>query len=155
MSDSTSVVTVECVFCTSSHPFAPDGDFTFYEDELVAASHMLDADGRTYLGHVALQTKRHVHGFAELTDKEAQAVGLALSRVSWALKRCTGAGNVYAIYFAEVVPHLHVLMTARYPATPEKYWRMNILDWPDAPRGDEAAVRRLCAEMRAAVASRS
>jgi histidine triad (HIT) family protein len=155
MSDSPIGAAGGCVFCASSHAFAPDADFTFYEDELVAASHMLDADGRTYLGHVALQTNRHVHGFAELTDEEAQAVGLAMSRVSWALKRCTGAENVYAIYFAEVVPHLHVLMTARYPATPEKYWRMNILNWPDAPRGDEAAVRSLCAEMRAALASRS
>jgi diadenosine tetraphosphate (Ap4A) HIT family hydrolase len=155
MSDFHSAVPADCVFCQSLRPFAPDDDFILYHDDLVAVSHMVDADGRTYLGQVALQTKRHAHGFAELTNDEAQAVGLAMSHVSWALKRCTGAANVYAIFFAEVVPHLHVLMTARYPDTPETYWRMNILDWPDAPRGDEAAVMRLCADLRGALASRS
>ena len=142
-----------CVFCQSLHPMAPDDGFVVYEDELVAASHTIDGDGQTYLGHFALQSKRHARGFAELTDAEAQAIGLAVSRVSWAIKQCTAAENVYEICFAEVVPHLHVLMTARYPGLPQEYWRMNVFGWPDAPRGDDADVRQLCAHMRQVLAS--
>lgn len=137
-----------CVFCDSSHPFSPSDRYIVYENEFVTVSHMLDSDGPTYLGRLALQSKRHAHGYAELTDDEARAIGLATTRVSQALKSCTTAENVYSIFFAEVVPHLHLLMTARYPETPEGYWRMEILDWPDAPRGGPEDVLQPCDHMR-------
>ncbi|GEM_PF-1115375 len=144
----------DCVFCASTIPFAPDSRFLVYEDDLVAASHMTtQKDPTTYLGHLVLQSKRHVRDFSGLTPTEAGAVGRAIQRLSAGVKATTAAENVYAVFFAEVVPHLHVLLTARYPKTPERYWRMNILEWPEAPRGDLTAVAALCERVRQSTAT--
>jgi hypothetical protein len=52
-----------------------------------------------------------------------------------------------------VTPHLHVFLTARYPNTPEEYWRWNIGSWPDAPRGGVKEITALAGRLRAHVAS--
>ena len=79
-------------------PFcAPYEDLTFalggilYEDDLVSAHHYYQDEEPNYLGHLVLRTKRHVPGLAELTEAEGQAIGLAVARLSKALKTCTGA----------------------------------------------------------------
>ena len=88
-------------------------------------------------------------GLAELTEAEGQAFGLAVTRLSKALKACTGAEKVYAEAYYEVVPHLHMLLTARYPGTPQEFWRWKIGDWPEAPRGGAKEVIDLCDRLRA------
>lgn len=109
--------------------------FVVYGNAFVLATHVVE-DGPSYLGQLLLQTKRHIPGYAELLDDEAQAVGLATARLSRALKTCIDAEKVYVVTFAEVVPHLHTFLTSRYAGTPPEYWRMNIDRWPDAPRLD-------------------
>ncbi|MGI8968871.1 MAG: HIT family protein [Chloroflexota bacterium] len=143
----------DCLFCTTLLPSARLADVTVYEDDLVYASHVVDEDGLTYLGQLILQTKRHVPGYAELTDGEAIAIGLAIVRISRALKACTDAEKIYVVTFAEVVPHLHTYLTSRYPGTPPQYWRMNIENWPDAPQGDRGAVVSLCECLRSTIES--
>jgi histidine triad (HIT) family protein len=137
-----------CVFCENLLPGASLADVTVYEDDLVHASHFEDGDGSFYLGQLILQTKRHAPGYAELSDEEGIAMGLAVVRLSRALKACTDAEKVYVVTFAEVVPHLHTFLTARYPGTPPEYCRMNIEAWPEAPRGDREAVATLCGCLR-------
>jgi hypothetical protein len=44
-----------------------------------------------------------------------------VARLSKALKTCTGAEKVYVEAYYEVVPHLHLLLTARYPGTPQMF----------------------------------
>ena len=119
---------------------APSDDYVVYRNDLVSATHVVNEGEPSYLGHIALQTKRHARGYAELTDEEAEAVGLATTRISRALKSSTRAENVYAVFFAEVIPHLHVLLTVRYQGTPREYWRMGVFDWPDAPQGGSTEV---------------
>ncbi|HZT97093.1 MAG TPA: HIT family protein [Chloroflexota bacterium] len=143
----------DCVFCDVVQSPNSSSDLIVYQDDLVLAAHVLDHEGATYLGQLLLQTKRHVPGYAELTDGEAVAAGLALTRVARALKACTAAEKIYAFTFAEVVPHLHTYVTSRYRGTPVEYWRMNVQQWPDAPRGDRQAVGALCERLRTALGS--
>jgi histidine triad (HIT) family protein len=142
-----------CVFCSIQRGLVPAAGGPVYEDDLVYAHHYHSREERTYLGHLMLETKRHTPGFADLTSAEAQAVGLLIARLSSALKACTDAEKVYAVFYGEVTPHLHVHLTARYPDTPAEYLRWNVEEWPDAPRGTEDEVAALCAKLRAALAS--
>jgi histidine triad (HIT) family protein len=138
-----------CPFCATYEklPFVLGG--ILYEDDLVSAHHYYQDEEPNYLGHLLLRTKRHVPGLAELTEAEGQAIGLAVARLSKALKTCTGAEKVYAEAYYEVVPHLHLLLTARYPGLPQEFWRWKIGDWPDAPKGGAKEVTALCDRLRA------
>jgi histidine triad (HIT) family protein len=140
---------VECLFCQIQNGLKPVVGGPIYEDELVCASHWSNDEMPEYLGHLVVQTKRHAPTFADLTDCEAKSVGLLVTRLSRALKACAGAERSYVVFFGEVVPHLHVLITARYPDTPPEYWRSNIYAWPDAPKGGPQEILALCDQLRA------
>jgi len=145
-------VTIEgCFFCDQQAGRRPVVGGVIDGGELVCATHMFDASEPTYLGYLAVQTRRHVHHWADLTEAEAAAVGRMITRLSRALKDCVGAEQTYAVYYAEIVPHFHVLVTARYPDTPQQFWRGNIYDWPSAPRGGAAEVAGLCEQLRIAI----
>jgi diadenosine tetraphosphate (Ap4A) HIT family hydrolase len=140
-----------CLFCDIQHGYPPAVGGPVYEDDLVYAYHW-DEEGSGYLGHLVLMTRRHTPDFANLTPAEAQAVGMLIARLSSALKVCTGAEKVYAVFYGEVTPHLHVHLTARYREAPPEYLRWRAEDWPDAPHGDGDAIGALCDRLRAALA---
>jgi histidine triad (HIT) family protein len=142
-----------CMFCDEAHLKAQSPARVVYEDERFYVIHPLDADESTYLGSLMTVAKRHIPSFAELTADEAQALGLLLARVTRALKAATGAEHAYAYFFGEGFRHLHVFTVARYDAAPAEYVRLDVERWPDAPRGDAAAVEALCARVRASLAS--
>lgn len=139
-----------CFFCDVQQGRTLTIGGPIYEDSLVYAHHWGDSSeaGPHYLGHILLETKRHTPDFAALTPAEAQAVGLLITRLSGALKACTGAEKVYAVFYGEVTPHLHVHLTARYPDTPPEYLRWNIEDWPGAPVGGADEAANLCQRLR-------
>lgn len=146
---------MECLFCQIQQGQLPVPGGFIYEDELVCAthySHYSDDTTPIYLGYLVVQTKRHAPTFADLTDCEARSVGLLVTRLSQALKACVGAERSYIVFYGEAVPHLHVLMTARYPGLPREYWRSNIYAWPDAPRGDPDEIAALGDKLRAYLA---
>ena len=116
------------------------------------AYHYCQKDSPNYLGYLLLSTKRHVPGLGELTEPEGQSIGLAVARLSKALQACTRAEKVYAEAYYEVNPHVHVILTARYPGLPKEYWRWNVGDWPEAPRGNPEAVAALSAQLRTRLA---
>jgi len=144
-----------CYFCNKIKGMVPVIGGAIYEDDLVYASHNYDDEGPTYLGSLVIQTKRHTPSFAELTDAEAQAIGLLIARLSRALKACAGAERAYTVFFGEAVPHLHIYVTARYRDTPQEYWRMHVDKWPDAPRGGSPEVAALCERLRTYMGSAS
>lgn len=125
-----------------------------YEDELVHASHW-KGDQDEYLGSLIIQTNPHAAGVADLTEDGARDVGPQSTRLARASKAVVGAENVYGYVFAEVVPHFHCLVVARYPGVPEKHWRLNLDDWLEAPRGDVEAVASLAGRLRQALESPS
>jgi histidine triad (HIT) family protein len=142
-----------CLFCAIQRGHRPPTGGAVYEDDLVYAHHWQDEDGPTYLGHVMVETKRHTPDFADLTPAEAQAIGLLITRLSSAMKRCTDAEKVYAVFYGEVTPHLHVHLTARYPNTPPHYLRWRVEEWPDAPHGQADDIAALCQRLRDTLAS--
>lgn len=137
-----------CFFCDQQNGLRPPVGGDVLRDEHVCVNHMHSPAEPSYLGYLAVQTRRHVHHWADLTDVEASDVGLVIARLSRAMEACLGAENTYVVYYVEVVPHFHALVTARYPGTPEAYWRGNVYDWPDAPNGDTDAVAEVCNKLR-------
>ena len=139
-----------CLFCDvqRSQPSAT----VVYEDALAYVYHPTD-DAPGYLGHLILIPRRHAPDYASLTCQEAQAIGTLTTRISRALKSSADAEKVYAVFYGEVTPHLHIHLTARYPNTPPEYLRWKIEDWPDAPSGDAEAMAALCQKLRAMLAN--
>jgi histidine triad (HIT) family protein len=140
-----------CLFCATYKDHLEGVGGIIYEDPFLYAHHYYGGEGHDYLGHLMLKTKRHAPGFADLTEVEAQAIGLAVTRLSSALKICTGAEKVYVEAYGEIVPHLHLHLTARYSETPQEYWRWNISDWPQAPSGGPDEINALCDHLRASL----
>jgi histidine triad (HIT) family protein len=124
-----------------------------YEDDLVYAHHVHNDQGKTFLGYVRLETKRHVPSYAELTAAEAQAIGLLTRNLSRALKCSTGADHVYVFFYGDHVPHLHLHIFARYSGTPEEYWRERVDEWPGSPKGGADEIAALCDRLRSSLAS--
>lgn len=122
-----------------------------YEDHLVAISHaqLWGDETEHYLGHLFVETKRHVPGLADLTEEEAQAIGLHTSRVARALTETLGVEHVYAFVLGDGVPHVHVHVIGRYPGAPREYWGPRVDEWPEAPHGDEAEIARVAGRVRA------
>jgi diadenosine tetraphosphate (Ap4A) HIT family hydrolase len=92
-------------------------------DALTVVSHLSPrAPGHSgesvYLGHLFIEPRRHAPGLPDLTDEEAQAVGLWGARASRALRDVAGAEHVYAAVIGHHVPHVHVHLLPRYPNTP-------------------------------------
>ncbi|HJW84721.1 MAG TPA: HIT domain-containing protein, partial [Anaerolineae bacterium] len=115
------------------------------------AGHIFIPDGQAsaYLGSLVVEPKRHVPGLADLTDGEAQAIGLLVARLSRGLKSSEGAEHVYLFVLGHQVAHLHVFVVPRYPGTPREYWGMRVDEWPGAPRGGLADIIALCERLRA------
>ena len=124
-----------------------------YQDELVCGCHIGGpeqiTEQKAYLGYLRVETRRHTPGLADLTDEEAQATGLLVTRLSRALKACANAEHVYAFVLGDHVPHLHIHILPRYPGAPREYWGTETNEWPDAPRGGITEIETVCSQLRA------
>jgi diadenosine tetraphosphate (Ap4A) HIT family hydrolase len=123
-------------------------------DDLVVVSHLSPQspghEGQpVYLGYLFVEPRRHAAGLADLTEPEAQAVGLWCARASRALREVAGAGHVYATVLGDHVPHLHVHLVARYPGTPPEFWGLKADEWPGAERGTGPQVADFVSRLRA------
>jgi histidine triad (HIT) family protein len=101
-----------------------------------------------YLGHLLVEPRRHAPGLADLSNAEAQRVGLWCTRAASALREAGGAEHVYAAVIGDNVPHLHIHLLPRYPGTPRDYWWQRVDEWPDAPRGGEDEAAALVERLR-------
>lgn len=140
-----------CIICDKHRGCFEVPGGAIFQDELVYASHahLSEAQRTVYLGWLVVETRRHIPGLAELSDDEAQALGLLVGRLSRALKAILRAEHVYLFVMGHGVPHLHLHLIARYPGTPPAYWGTNIDEWPEAPRGDAGDIIALCERLRA------
>lgn len=122
-----------------------------YQDAWVYAGHAQIQAGQAtaYLGYLMAEPKRHAPGLADLTDAEAQALGLLVVRLGRALVSTEGAEHVYAFVLGDGVPHVHVHVVPRYPGAPREYWGVHVDEWPAAPRGGPGEIAGLCARVRA------
>lgn len=144
----------DCLVCRKHRGEVTIPGGAIYQDDLVYAGHagLRGDDTNVYLGYLFAETKRHAPGLADLTDEEAAALGLLVTRLSRALKATEDAEHVYAFVIGDGVPHLHVHVVPRYPGAPRDYWGVHVDEWPDAPRGGPDAIAALCARVRAHLA---
>jgi histidine triad (HIT) family protein len=142
---------VECLVCRKHRAEISVAGGVIYEDDLISISHaQLWGDEKDhYLGHLFVEPKRHVPELAELTEEEAQAIGLYTSRVARALMHSEGAEHVYSFVLGDGVPHVHVHVIGRYPGAPREFWGSKVDEWPDAPRGGEAEIEQVSGRVRA------
>ena len=122
-----------------------------YEDALIAISHSLfwGDEKEHYLGHLFIETRRHVAEYADLTDEEAQRIGLYVKRVSKALLNTLDMDHVYAFMIVDGVPHMHVHVIGRYRSAPREYWGSKVDEWPAAPKGNQAEIEKLSLSLKA------
>ena len=140
----------ETCFVCRKHHGATDipGGAIFEDDTIYVGAAQPDADGTTYLGYVFVEPKRHAPTLADLTDEEGAALGRTVARMSRAMRDVLGVVHVYAFVFGDNAPHVHIHLIGRYPDAPRQYWGVHTDEWPDAPRGDRAAVGAMCERLR-------
>jgi histidine triad (HIT) family protein len=141
---------LDCFICRKHRGQTTTPGTPIFQDELLFAGHVDFPPGedRVYLGYLMVEPRRHAPGLADLTVAEAQALGLLVTRLSRALKACEAAEHVYAFVLGDAVPHLHVHLVPRYPGASRAHWGVHVDEWPDAPRGNAAAVTSVCLRLR-------
>ena len=92
---STQDQTIDCFVCRKHRGEITIAGGAIYEDDVLYVGHLQLQEGQnTYLGSLMVEPKRHTPGLADLTDTEAQAVGLMVTRLSRALKASEGAEHI-------------------------------------------------------------
>jgi histidine triad (HIT) family protein len=144
------VTPADCLVCRKHRGEVAVPGGAIYEDERIFVSHaQLWGNEQThYLGHVFIETKRHVPELADLREGEAGALGLFASRVAQALMQVLRVEHVYSFVIGDGVPHVHVHVIGRYPGAPREYWGPKVDEWPDAPKGDEAQLTHVASQLR-------
>jgi histidine triad (HIT) family protein len=143
----------DCYICRKHRGEEPMPGGPIFEDELVVASHGYhrERNPEPYLGHLMVEPRRHAFGVADLTDEEAAALGVAMSRVARALRASEGAEQVYVVVLGHHSPHLHVHLIPRYPGTPREFWDpFHVDEWPEAKHGGPDDAAEVAARIRAA-----
>lgn len=139
----------ECIICHKHRGQVALAGGAIYEDELIFVSHaqLWSGEKEHYLGHLFIEPKRHVAELADLSEAEAQAIGLFTTRLARALQ-AEGTEHVYAFVIGDGVPHVHVHVIGRYPGAPRQYWGPKVDEWPDAPRGAEREIEEVASRVR-------
>lgn len=142
-------MTEPCRFCARLRhsPSFPGG--VLYEDPFFHATLWSDGEAKTYLGHILIQSKRHITSLAELTAPEGAALGSLVQRLSAALGETLRPELVYLDCYMEVIRHVHLFLTARYPGTPPEFLRIKVTEWTGAPHEDRAQLEVLGNRLRA------
>jgi histidine triad (HIT) family protein len=140
----------DCLVCRKHRGEMPVAGGPIYEDELIFVSHAQLGGQATeqYLGYLFIEPKRHVPELADLSELEAQAVGLYTTRLARALMHTEGAEHIYAFVIGDGAPHVHLHLVGRYPGAPCQYWGPRVDEWPDAPHGTEREIEKVAARVR-------
>jgi histidine triad (HIT) family protein len=139
-----------CLVCRKhrGETSAPGG--IIFESDLIVISHaqFLGDEKEHYLGHLFVETRRHVGELGDLTPEEAREVGLWVSRSAKALTEVLEVEHVYAFAIIDGCPHVHIHVIGRYPGAPREYWGAKVDEWPGAPKGNENAIADLAEQVR-------
>jgi diadenosine tetraphosphate (Ap4A) HIT family hydrolase len=142
----------DCTICLKHLRQGPLAAEIIHETELLVASHApITEAGGVYLGYLFVEPRRHITELGDLSEQEAEALGLMAMRLARVLQQAQGAEHVYSAVVGHHAEHLHVHLIPRYPDTPDEYSWTRVTEWPDAPRGDVAAVSEVAARLRSAL----
>ena len=141
----------ECLVCRKHRGKVNVPGGVIYENNLIYISHaqLWGEEKEHYLGHVFVETKRHVAEVADLTEEEAQIIGVYTSRVAKALLHTENMEHVYTFFIGDGVPHVHYHVIGRYPGAPREYWGTKVDEWPEAPKGAEVKIAQVAERVRA------
>lgn len=144
------IKTSECLVCRKHKGEIDIPGGVIYENDLIFISHapLWGNEKEHYLGHVFVESKRHVAELAELTEQEAQAIGLFTSRVAKALLQTESMEHVYTFFIGDGVPHVHIHVIGRYPNAPREFWGVKVDEWPDAPKGTAIEIEQVATRVR-------
>lgn len=147
----------DCFICRKQRGEVTIPGGAIYEDDLIYVGHAQIRDGQatTYLGYLMVEPKRHAPRLFDLTDEEAQAIGLMIARLSRALRDSEHAEHVYVFVIGDGVPHVHFHVVPRYPQAPREFWGVHVDEWPDAPHGGPDEMAAFCDRLRAQLQIRS
>ena len=148
MNDTTSK---ECFVCCKHRGEVDVPGGVIYENDLIYISHaqLWGDETEHYLGHVFVEPKRHVAEVADLTEEEAQIIGIYTKRIAKALLETEGMEHIYIFVFGDGAPHVHYHVIGRYPGAPREYWGTKVDEWPEAPKGAEAEIAQVADRIRA------
>src|ERR1700683_1158454 len=136
-----------CLVCReiSGEVDVPGGPIQSTESALAVHIPPLDG-GDVFLGHLLVVPRRHVAGFAGLTEQEAADIGVLMSHCSRALENL-GAERVYVATIGHGADHLHVHLLPRWPNTPEEVPWHSVDDWAGARRAEFSRAASFVAEL--------
>ena len=142
--------TADCFVCQKHRGEVEVPGGIIYEDALVYASHQAMDEGQptAYPGVLFVEPKRHAPGLADLSDAEAERIGLITSRLARALRPTQDVERIYTAVLGHHVDHLHVWIFPRYKGSPPELWGMGVFRWADAPKADADAIKTLCQRIR-------
>lgn len=123
-------------------------------DNIAADDHwrVAHAIGCGLEGWLVLLPRRHVTSISELTDAEAQTLGIWQVRLSQALHQVLGCQKTYIAQFSEAAgfSHVHFHVMPRSPNLPEELRGPRIFQMmlPDRPRVTEQRADEIARELR-------
>lgn len=117
------------------------------QDDMLVVKHV-ETTGRSFLGHLVIETRRHAAYLYGLTDAEAVAVGRAARAAAVALRAELDPLFVHSAVAGVGHEHFHQHVFVRHRGTPESLAWHDADEWDDAPRGDRADLEALCARLR-------
>ncbi len=141
----------DCFVCRKHRGEEVGAGGVIYEGDLVQAAHgmMHAGESETYPGVLFVEPRRHVPGFAGLTEAEAERVGLIVHRLCRALEASEAAERVYVEVIGHHVSHLHVWLIPRYAGLPTNTWGIALTREKGGPRIDANGIAALCERIRA------
>ena len=144
-----SVAGPDCLICQKHAGVGPLVSPHLWEDDLVRVSHIPPVDEpKAFVGHLVIETQRHVGYLDELSDDEAAAVGRAARTAARAIRAELGAESVFSAVIGIGVPHFHQHVWPKHPGTPDRYDWHRVDEWPDAPRAIGDELDTICDRLR-------
>ncbi|MFC9436615.1 HIT family protein [Nocardia sp. NPDC057030] len=118
-----------------------------FENDLIVVTHRPLDQATPIPGYLFVETRRHTPTVATLTDPEAAAVGMAVTRAARALQQELTPEHVFSAITGRSVPHFHQHVFARPHGTPPTTPWTDVGSWPDSPRITPTALKTLCARL--------
>ena len=140
----------ECFVCRKHRGEVDIPGGVIHENDLIYISHaqLWEDEKEHYLGHVFVEPKRHVAEVSDLTEEEAQAIGIYTGRIAKALLHTENMEHIYIFVIGDGVLHVHYHVIGRYPGAPREYWGQKVDDWPEAPKGAEVEITQVAERLR-------